>query len=207
LLRAVIAHIYIAWIHPFGDGNGRCARLVELNILIAAGVPSIAAHLLSNHYNLTRPQYLEQLRESSKTTRIEPFIAYAVQGFLDQLNEQQKVINRFLDQITWKDFVHSVFYEESGESSKRRRNLALTLGIDYPHQWVLKKRLAKLTPDIAAAYASKTAKTLSRDLNDLAERGLLEATRTHARAAISQLEVFRTECKREDSTPLPGILL
>ena len=26
LAKAVYAHLYIAWIHPFGDGNGRTAR-------------------------------------------------------------------------------------------------------------------------------------------------------------------------------------
>ncbi len=29
ILRAVLAHLYIAWIHPFGDGNGRTARLAK----------------------------------------------------------------------------------------------------------------------------------------------------------------------------------
>ena len=41
-LRAVLAHVYIAWIHPFGDSNGRTARLVEFGILTAAGVPAIS---------------------------------------------------------------------------------------------------------------------------------------------------------------------
>ena len=29
LVKAVIAHVYLAWIHPFGDGNGRTARLTD----------------------------------------------------------------------------------------------------------------------------------------------------------------------------------
>ncbi len=39
ILRAALAHLYVAWIHPFGDGNGRTARLVEFQILIQSGVP------------------------------------------------------------------------------------------------------------------------------------------------------------------------
>jgi Fic/DOC family len=39
LVKAILAHLYIAWIHPFGDGNGRAARLMELRILLEAGVP------------------------------------------------------------------------------------------------------------------------------------------------------------------------
>ncbi len=55
LLKAIVAHLYLAWIHPFGDGNGRTARLMELQILLATGVPQPAAHLLSNHYNTIKP--------------------------------------------------------------------------------------------------------------------------------------------------------
>jgi hypothetical protein len=55
LIAAVVAHVYFEWIHPFGDGNGRTGRLIELKLLLEAGVPQPAAHLLSNHYNATRP--------------------------------------------------------------------------------------------------------------------------------------------------------
>lgn len=54
IVKAILAHLYLAWIHPFGDGNGRTARLVEFKLLVAAGVPVPAAHVLSDHYNRTR---------------------------------------------------------------------------------------------------------------------------------------------------------
>ena len=67
LVRAAVAHLYIAWIHPFGDGNGRTARLVELLILARSGqVPFPAAHLLSNHYNLTRDRYYRELDRAGR---------------------------------------------------------------------------------------------------------------------------------------------
>ena len=54
VIQAIYAHLYIAWIHPFGDGNGRTARLLEFMLLARSGqLPLLAAHLLSNHYNLT----------------------------------------------------------------------------------------------------------------------------------------------------------
>jgi Fic family protein len=57
VLEAIVTHVYIAWIHPFMDGNGRTARLLEFYLLMRAGVPSIASHILSNHYNNTRTAY------------------------------------------------------------------------------------------------------------------------------------------------------
>ena len=73
---AVYAHLYIAWLHPFGDGNGRTARLLDLLfqflILARSGMaPLPAAHLLSNHYNLTRDQYYRELAKASSTGRTE----------------------------------------------------------------------------------------------------------------------------------------
>ena len=50
VLSAIIAHVYIAWVHPFGNGNGRLARLVEVQILSESGVvPLVATNLLSDH--------------------------------------------------------------------------------------------------------------------------------------------------------------
>src|SRR6266704_4380950 len=34
VFKAILAHLYIAWIHPFGDGNGRTARLIEFQLLV-----------------------------------------------------------------------------------------------------------------------------------------------------------------------------
>jgi Fic family protein len=84
IVRAIIAHLYLAWIHPFGDGNGRAARLVEFDILFSAGMPTPAAHLLSNHYNLTRTEYYRQLEYASASGGdILQFVNYAVQGLLE----------------------------------------------------------------------------------------------------------------------------
>jgi Fic family protein len=41
ILKAILAHLCLAWIHPFGDGNGRTARLVEFQILIFPGCPRL----------------------------------------------------------------------------------------------------------------------------------------------------------------------
>jgi Fic family protein len=64
VLKAILAHLYIAWIHPFGDGNGRTARLVEFQVLVAVGLPTPTARLMSNHYNQTRAERLGELYEA-----------------------------------------------------------------------------------------------------------------------------------------------
>ena len=80
ILQALLAHLYIAWIHPFADGNGRTARALELHILLASGVPDIAAHLLSNYYHRTRQRYYEALDRSRQESALS-FLRYAMEGF------------------------------------------------------------------------------------------------------------------------------
>ena len=67
ILSAILAHLYLAWIHPFGDGNGRSARLLEFGVLLTGRVPTVAAHLLANFYNDTRSEYYRQLRIASES--------------------------------------------------------------------------------------------------------------------------------------------
>ncbi len=81
--QAIITHVYIEWIHPFGDGNGRTGRLLEFYILLRTGLPNIVSHILSNFYNQTRPEYYRQLDQARKKRNLTGFIKYAVQGFSD----------------------------------------------------------------------------------------------------------------------------
>jgi len=171
MLRAIVAHVYIAWIHPFGDGNGRTARLVEFGILAAAGVPSVAAHLLSNHYNETRANYYRQLESASKSGGdLNPLFAYAAKGFVDQLQQQLNSVHDWILQATWTNYVHSLFSDPTA-LAKRQRDLVLALASD---SFIPKAKLTSLTPGVAEAYATKKSKTVTRDLNALAQMGLIE---------------------------------
>lgn len=179
VLKAIVAHLYIAWIHPFGDGNGRTARLVEFGILAAAGVPSVAAHLLSNHYNETRTHYYRQLENASKSGGdLNPLFAYAAEGFVDQLQQQLNSVHDWILQATWTNYVHTLFAAPTA-TAKRQRDIVLALPAD---DFVPRAELTELTPALARAYATKKSKTVTRDLNALEEMGLIERDATGIRA-------------------------
>ncbi|HEY8666568.1 MAG TPA: Fic family protein [Tepidisphaeraceae bacterium] len=125
-----MAHLYLAWIHPFPDGNGRTARLVEFRILLNSGVPAPAAHLLSNHYNKTRDEYYRQLRYASQSGGdVLQFIQYAVRGFRDGLREQIRHVVRQQAEVVWRDYVHEKFQNKRSDADRRRRNLVLDLSL------------------------------------------------------------------------------
>lgn len=166
IFRAILAHLYLAWIHPFGDGNGRTARLLELQILLAAGVPMPAAHLLSNHYNQTRTEYYRALDKTSRSGGdVVPFIVYAVLGLVDGLRAQLEVIRDQQWEVAWENHVHSAFKDNKGPTADRRRWLALDLTKKEPP--VPRSSITDLSPRLARAFAGKTEKTLTRDLNEL----------------------------------------
>ena len=172
ILKAVVAHLYLAWIHPFGDGNGRTARLLEFHILLSAGVPSPAAHLFSNHYNLTRAEYYRQLDHASKSGGdLIPFLNYAVRGLIDGLREQLDFVWAQQWDVVWRNYVHELFKNRNSATDTRRRHLALDLGARG--DWVQSADIQELTPQLAKAYANKTAKTVQRDLNALQKMELI----------------------------------
>lgn len=176
IIKAIMSHLYLAWIHPFGDGNGRTARLLEFQILAGAGVPTPASHLLSSHYNMTRAEYYSQLDRTSKTGGdVVPFICYALEGFVDQLRQQLSVIRTQQLDVTWRSHVHQQFDGSKSPSDVRRRHLVLALSDRAGPAPRAELRL--LSPEVARDYADKTDKTLSRDLNALEEMGLI--VRTH----------------------------
>lgn len=187
LLRAILAHLYLAWIHPFGDGNGRTARLIEFQILVAAGLPSPAAHLLSNHYNLTRHEYYRQLDHSSRSGGdIVPFIEYALRGFVDGLKEQLRWIRAQQLIIYWRDYIHNVFKDRESEVEQRRRHLALDLSVEPIPLVKVREVSYRVTKD----YANKSPKTLRRDLAILEEMDLVEVIDGTARAKLETILAF-----------------
>ena len=190
IIKAVIAHLYIAWIHPFADGNGRTARLIEFQILLSAGVPTPAAHLLSNHYNQTRAEYYRRLDAASKSGGdVIPFLEYAVQGFVDGLGEALSKIRSQQWTVAWENYVHQEFHEKTGATARRRRNLVLDLSLaDKPVQAA---SMRNLSPRLARDYAGKTQKTIQRDLNALVQMDLVARTRAGFVAQKDKILAFR----------------
>ncbi|MGA2269902.1 MAG: Fic family protein [Bryobacteraceae bacterium] len=189
VIKAILAHLYLAWIHPFGDGNGRTARLVEFQILVSYGVASPALHLLSNHYNLTRSEYYRQLDRASKSGGdVMPFIKYAVQGLLDGLREQVAEIRRYQLEIMWSNHVHEVFGNTKSAALIRRRNLVLDIS---KHSGPIRfSQLREISPRTMEAYRNKTMMTLKRDIRAIQEAGLIVRSRRGILPNKSIIEAF-----------------
>ena len=188
MLKAILAHLYIAWIHPFGDGNGRTARLIEFQLLIQAGLPIPATHLLSDFYNTTRDAYYRELARTSRAPyAVERFIHYAIQGFVDELHEQLDVIRREQLMVTWENFIHGSFHDDT-PAKRRQKHIVLDLtGHKDP---VPPNKLPELSGRVALGYAGRGAKTISRDVNELVAAGLVRKVRGGLIANIDIIRAF-----------------
>lgn len=171
VLKAILAHLYIAWIHPFGDGNGRTAMLIELQLMLQAGASVPASHLLSDHYNRTREMYYIELDKTSKRDGypVEGFIDYALQGFVDELREQISTIRAEHTRLTWQNYVHDMYPEET-PAKVRQRHLALDM---MPFHWYSPTDIRTISPRVAEDYVGKKSKTITRDLNELEKRQII----------------------------------
>jgi Fic family protein len=189
LVKAIISHVYLAWIHPFGDGNGRTARLTEFHLLFASGVPLPAAHLLSDHYNKTRTEYYRQLTLASRSGGdLLPFIRYALEGFLDGLRGQIELIREQQMTVAWENYVHERFREiKSSPTQKRRRDLVLEMS---RHDWLEVSKLELLTPALARDYASAGDRMLQRDLNAISQMRLVDRKYGKIRVAKHIMRAF-----------------
>jgi len=169
VIQAIVAHIYLAMIHPFGDGNGRTARLIEFYILLRAGLPDIASHILSNHYNDTRQEYYRRLDLCVRERNLSGFIKYAVLGFRDGLKGVMDIVQMNLLEMSWHKFIYDVLDSKKAMGKtraivKRRRNLALQVPVD---KWQTPDDLIDSSGILAKEYARLSSTTLMRDIAEL----------------------------------------
>jgi Fic family protein len=195
---AILAHLYIAWIHPFGDGNGRTARVIECAIFAHSGlVPWISTNLLSDYFNRTRTRYYEKLEATSRDRDVISFVAYSAIGLRDQLREQVLVVQKKQKMVAWINYVHEKFDSEPPNTAQRRRKLVLAMPVDreLPAQ-----EIQILTPNIAAQYGASHERLFKRDLNKLEELELIEKVGKNYRVRIDRMDAFTPRPENSSKT-------
>ena len=91
LIKAAIIHFYIAYIHPYFDGNGRIARLVHLWFLIQKGYRSALFIPFSSNIEKSRKLYyeayttIENNRKISSKVDVTPFILYFIEHVYNKM--------------------------------------------------------------------------------------------------------------------------
>ena len=96
VIVAAIAHLEIAAIHPFNDGNGRTARALATLILYQRGYDFRRLFALEDYYNTNRPAYYKAINVGKnyeeRRTDITSWLEYFMKGFKKEIDEVKSKI-------------------------------------------------------------------------------------------------------------------
>jgi Fic family protein len=170
VIRAAFAHFYLGLIHPFGDGNGRTARIVEAYILQLSDMKYVPA-MLSNYYYKNIDDYYWAFSKSikNKENDITPFLEFVLKGVIESLKEIKDIITYHIRVLTLKDYFHFLRIEKS--ITLRQYDLVILL-LEKPFFKFLLKDLFQISP-FNVLYRNVSPSTARRDLKKLLDRKIL----------------------------------
>ena len=88
---AAVAHMEIAAIHPFNDGNGRTARALSTLLLYQRGYDFRRLFALEDYYNTNRPSYYKAINlgktYDERRADITSWLEYFIKGFKDEIDD------------------------------------------------------------------------------------------------------------------------
>ena len=120
LVKAGILHFYIAYLHPYFDGNGRTARLVHLWYLVQQGFSSTLFYTISKHISSSKREYyksfldIEENYKISKLLDITPFINYLKKNVYRKISEENN------EEFVMKEFILAL---REGKITEKEYNL------------------------------------------------------------------------------------
>lgn len=168
-VRACLAHYYLALIHPFGNGNGRTARVVEAIMLKSDGIKFVP-HMLSNFYYKNIDDYFWAFSKSERNDKndITPFVEFFLTGLVASLVEIRDKIFAWIRKFTLEDYYKHLRREKT--ITQRQFNF-LTLLLNNPQEFSLKDLYEK--DFFKVIYRSISERTARRDLENLKGKGLI----------------------------------
>ncbi len=93
LLKAAVIHFYIAFLHPYFDGNGRMARLLHLWYLVRKGYSAALFFAFSSYINKSKSKYykaftlVEENCGISGLIDVTPFLLYFIENVYNLLED------------------------------------------------------------------------------------------------------------------------
>lgn len=170
IIRAALAHYYLGFIHPFRDGNGRTARIIESYILTCSGYKYVPI-MMSNYYYRNIDEYFLafSLTEKSKNKDMTHFLEFMARGFAESLKEIKDRIMLIIRGLALRDY-YSFLKSESAINQRQYDLLILMLGRTGPLSF--RELLEK--PPTSVLFRDVVDRTARRDLNKLCELGAVK---------------------------------
>jgi Fic family protein len=167
-IRAALAHYHFSLIHPFWDGNGRVARLIEALLLQSAGIRYVPK-MLSNYYYRHVDDYYRAFSDTIRADKdATPFLEFNLLGVIESLKEMKTSIAFFIRMLALRDYLH---FLSSTKAISKRQNDLLTLLLDDFKPFTLHE--LQNTMPYEMLYRKVSEMTARRDLKKLLDLKLL----------------------------------
>jgi Fic family protein len=160
-VRAAMAHLHVTSVHPFRDGNGRVARIIQSLVLARAGMRSPEFFSIEDHLAAHTPAYYVALREV-QVGRYQPqrdatsWVAFCIEAHLGQARRRLEQIRLAAARWTYLE--------------------GLVDGRGWPQRFVIALEQALSRRTDRSSYggeADVAAVTASGDLRRMLDAGLL----------------------------------
>lgn len=172
IYRAALTHYHIGKIHPFGDGNGRTARLLEAIVLRDAGYKYVP-EMMSNYYYRNIDKYFILFRSAIRDRKqdLTPFIGFMLDGMDWSLEQIQKKIATGIRILTLKNHFHDIRNEKK-ITQRQYDLLTALLSLDVENFTFTANDLVSEAP-FAALYRKLHSRAALRDIITLTEMGYI----------------------------------
>ena len=193
VVRALLGHVFLVTIHPFGDGNGRVSRLVEAAILYQGGYNVLGFYGLSNYFYRNRDEYIRRLQECRRTQPFDvtSFVKFGLMGFAAELGGINNFIKTKLNRVVYRSTMQKATHQKMGKRRRVLNDREYNL-LDFllretepenpfagkPSKQIPFSELVE-SPYVRAAYRNVTRRTFWRELARLADMGFIAVRRPH----------------------------
>lgn len=168
-IRGALAHYYLCIIHPFWDGNGRTARLLEAILLHSAAFRFVPKDL-SNYYYRNVDSYYIAISDSIRLKKDNsPFLEFSLGGIVASLQAVKTLIIFFIRKFALRDFYR--YLKQIKDISNRQYEL-LNLLLDNADSFSLGD-LNEKRP-LSILYREVSVQTARRDMKKLTDSNLLK---------------------------------
>lgn len=172
LLKACIAHFYLVYVHPFGDGNGRTARALSYMMLLQAGYDFFRYVSVSGVVAEERGRYYRAMRSVEES---DGDMTYFIDAYSAML---ARTVQRMEDHLKYHVLAGQKLkaLEAGGSLNERQLNGA---------RWLLESANTGVTAEAWRKKYEVVTETARRDLLALCAAGVL------AREKDGRKAVFR----------------
>jgi len=183
-IRAALAHYHFGLIHPFGDGNGRTARLIEALLMRLGGMKYVPI-MLSNFYYRNMDDYFWTFSKARKSEEhdVTPFVGFVLKGVVESLNEIKGRIIFFISKFALRDYYA---FLRTGKQITQRQHDLLIIALDELTPFALGD-LFTVSP-FNVLYRNVSERTARRDLKKLSDTRLLYVTEGKYQLNLQVLE-------------------